>query len=68
MRDDVTSTPQYLSAKRSAGRLDVSVTHFRECIAPHVASVDFAPLGSRKRLPRWNVDDLDRWAQSRGAE
>ena len=54
----------YLSAKRSARHLGVSVSFFRAQIARAVRSADFATPGSRKRLPRWRITDLDRWAAS----
>lgn len=56
-----------LSARRSAKYLDVSVSYFRARIAPELCSVDFAMPSAKKRMPRWSIADLDRWAESRRA-
>ena len=66
-KPDTPTSPACLSAKRSARYLDVSVSYFRARIAREVPSVDFATPGSRKRLPRWSITDLDRWVALRRA-
>jgi hypothetical protein len=60
-------TPAYLSAKAAAAFLGMSASHFRSHVAPEVECLDLAPAGARKRMPRWSVADLNRWAKSRAA-
>lgn len=57
-------TPAYVAARQGAALLDVSVAFFRQNVAPRIPAVDLAPAGSRKRLPRWSVEALMRWAAS----
>ena len=56
--------PAYVAARQAAAMLDVSTAFFRHRVAPQIPSVDLAPKGSRKRLPRWRVDALMDWAAS----
>lgn len=58
---------QFVSARGAAAYLGVSVSFFRCRVANEVPCVDFADRTARKRLPRWRVADLDRWASSRTA-
>lgn len=59
-----TALPAYVSARQGAALLDVSVAFFRQNVASRIPAVDLAPEGARKRLPRWSVDALLRWAAS----
>jgi predicted DNA-binding transcriptional regulator AlpA len=68
MDSNMGRTPvSYLSAKQAASHLGVSVSFFRARVAGEVPLVDFAKPSARKRLPRWRVADLDKWATSRTA-
>ena len=53
---------RYVPAKTGAHWLGVSVSFFRSCVAPHVPCSDLSAPGALKRVPRYKVADLDRWA------
>ncbi len=60
-------SPAYLSAKVAAAFLGISTSHFRAHVAPQVPCLDLAPTGKRKRMPRWSIVELNRWAEARKA-
>lgn len=57
---------RYLSAPDAARYLGVSPNYFRQHVRPSLAVHDFGAQG--RRLPRYDVHDLDAWAASRRKE
>lgn len=54
-----------ISQRQAARFMNVSLSHFRSHIAPSLPSFDLAPAGSKKRMPRYSIADLEGWMEQR---